>query len=207
MLDDGIAFLNDLMVRGGVVMWPIALCSVMSVLITLRKVLQWLRWKVDICLGRKEWQACITCLASGKYPVFHKRLLSPYTAILRDALAAGGDPRVQLEAMAHRRIRQLRRGLSLLDTIVTLAPMLGILGTVTGIITSFDLMGSAGVEDPTGVTAGIAEALITTAAGLVVSIVALLPLNYGKAWCKESTRLLEEALSQAESYFTGTPQV
>ena len=102
-------------------------------------------------------------------------------------------------------MRRLARGLGVLDTIVTLAPMLGILGTVTGIIASFDLMGSMGVDDPTGVAGGIAEALITTAAGLVVSIGALIPLNAGRVWHRAQTRAMEAAMTAAERAAEAAP--
>ena len=77
--------------------------------------------------------------------------------------------------------------------------MLGILGTVTGIIDSFNLMGASGSEDPAGIASGIAEALITTAAGLVVSILALLPLNAGRAWHRALTRRIEVAMTAVET--------
>ena len=71
----------------------------------------------------------------------------------------------------------MKRGLNVLDTIITLSPLLGILGTVSGIIGSFELLGDMGIQDPKAVTGGIAQALITTAAGLSVAIVTLIPYN------------------------------
>ena len=82
--------------------------------------------------------------------------------------------------------------------------MLGILGTVTGIIVSFNLMGATGSEDPTGIASGIAEALLTTAAGLVVSISALIPLNAGRAWHKALVNRIEAAMTAVEA---ATPKV
>lgn len=70
------------------------------------------------------------------------------------------------------------RGLVVVSTIITAEPMLGILGTVTGIIRTFGAMqGAEGVVNPISATAGIGEALITTAAGLVASLVILFPYN------------------------------
>jgi len=74
--------------------------------------------------------------------------------------------------------RRLARGMLWLDTTVTVAPMLGILGTVLGIIDSFQLLSGEGPPDPAAVSAGIAEALVSTALGLVVAISALLPFNW-----------------------------
>ena len=75
-------------------------------------------------------------------------------------------------------------GLTVVSTIITAEPMLGILGTVTGIIRTFSAIGTeTGAENPLAATAGIGEALITTAAGLVASLILLFPYNIlaGKA--------------------------
>ncbi|MEG2724664.1 MAG: MotA/TolQ/ExbB proton channel family protein [Kiritimatiellia bacterium] len=201
-MDELLEFLSDLMQRGGPVMWPIAVCSIVTVLMTLRKLLTWLSHALATRCGGREWGAVLAALSQGEEAklLAWRHPLSPYTRILRLALRQKKvDFNTALEQAAHRTVRHLRSGLGLLDTIVTLAPMLGILGTVTGIISSFDLMGAAGVEDPSGVTAGISEALITTAAGLTVSILALLPLNYGRSWCRDAVRELEEAMTAAEA--------
>ena len=74
----------------------------------------------------------------------------------------------------------MQRGLGILDTIVTVAPLLGILGTVTGVIGAFESLGGGRLQDPEAiraVTEGIAKALITTAAGLIVAIPTLLVYN------------------------------
>jgi biopolymer transport protein ExbB len=102
-----------------------------------------------------------------------------------------------LTAAAEREIASLRQRLSILDTIITLAPLLGILGTVTGIIRSFQLLSTGGIQDPTAVTGGIAEALITTAAGLIVSICTLIPFNYCASFVRRRTRDFEQLIHRA----------
>ena len=72
----------------------------------------------------------------------------------------------------------LGRWLWILETIVTAAPLLGLLGTIVGMIRAFRLFGTEGLVDPRGVTGGVAEALVATAAGLSIAIVALLAFNY-----------------------------
>ena len=82
------------------------------------------------------------------------------------------------KALELRAGRRNARGLVVVSTIITAEPMLGILGTVTGIIKTFGaLNASAGAADPLSATAGIGEALITTAAGLVASLVLIFPYN------------------------------
>lgn len=99
-----------------------------------------------------------------------------------------------LEESGQQVLERLRSGLAVLDTLVTLSPMLGILGTVTGIIASFELLGASPAgTDPAAIAGGIAEALITTAAGLVVSMMALIPFNMFRTQIARWARKLEQA--------------
>lgn len=83
------------------------------------------------------------------------------------------------KALAFRTGRRDDRGLVVVSTIITAEPMLGILGTVTGIIRTFDALGGAGgVSNPMAAMSGIGEALITTAAGLIASLILLFPYNW-----------------------------
>jgi biopolymer transport protein ExbB len=72
----------------------------------------------------------------------------------------------------------LSRGLWVLETVVTAAPLLGLLGTITGMMHSFQLIGGSGLVDPIGVTGGVAQALIATALGLFIAITALFSFNF-----------------------------
>jgi biopolymer transport protein ExbB len=74
--------------------------------------------------------------------------------------------------------KTLSRGLWVLETVVTAAPLLGLLGTITGMMHSFQLIGGKGLVDPTGVTGGVAQALIATALGLFIAIIALFAFNF-----------------------------
>ena len=90
------------------------------------------------------------------------------------------------KAFAFRAGRRDGKGLTVVSTIITAEPMLGILGTVTGIMQTFGaLNGADGVANPMAATAGIGEALITTAAGLVASLVLLFPYNWLDAQVEE----------------------
>ena len=74
--------------------------------------------------------------------------------------------------------KSLGRWLWILETIVTAAPLLGLLGTITGMVRAFKLFGEGGLVDPAGVTGGVAEALIATALGLFIALVALFAFNF-----------------------------
>jgi len=74
--------------------------------------------------------------------------------------------------------RQLGQGLWILETVVTAAPLLGLLGTIAGMIGSFRLFGGTGAVDPRAVTGGVAEALIATAIGIVSALLSLFAYNF-----------------------------
>ncbi len=94
------------------------------------------------------------------------------------ALSVAGLAILVWKALEFRAGRRDGRGLSIVSTIITAEPMLGILGTVTGIIRTFSAFdGAGGVTNPLSATAGIGEALITTAGGLVASLLLLFPYN------------------------------
>ena len=106
------------------------------------------------------------------YPLFFCAILAVAVLIERTmALRAAEDVAVPPSAA------QLQRGLPVLDTIITVAPLLGLLGTVTGMIKAFAILDKPGVERPTAITGGVAEALIATAMGLGIAIVTLVGYN------------------------------
>jgi biopolymer transport protein ExbB len=74
--------------------------------------------------------------------------------------------------------KSLGRWLWILETTVTAAPLLGLLGTITGMVRAFRLFGGEGLVDPRGVTGGVAEALIATAVGLFIALIALFAFNF-----------------------------
>jgi biopolymer transport protein ExbB len=88
--------------------------------------------------------------------------------------------------------------MGVLDTMITVAPLLGIFGTVIGIIVSFDMLGTAGIEDPRAVTSGIAQALITTATGLGIAILSVFPYNYFNTKVENAARLIEKYATSLE---------
>src|SRR4028119_2449873 len=96
-----------------------------------------------------------------------------------------------MEELALRETPLLHKRLGVLDTVITMAPLLGLLGTITGMIQSFNVVSTAGSSAPTAITGGVAEALIATAAGLGIAI-AILPIYN---WLTEKVK---EIISEME---------
>ncbi len=169
---------------GGWVMWPLLALSVVSVALTIERVVFWAGVHSP---GRRAWIAGISRhLRAGDADAARRAGegdTSPYASFVRELLdrLAESTPaaRHPSEADVHEAL-ELRRGTlerfsPTLSTIVTAAPMLGILGTVTGIIDSFGLLGDEVVTDPSLVADGIAQALYTTVFGLIIAIGTLFP--------------------------------
>jgi biopolymer transport protein ExbB len=103
-----------------------------------------------------------------------------------------------LSRAATQEVIRYERGISILDTVVTMAPLLGLLGTVTGMMGSFGMLGGAELSAPAQITGGIAEALIATAFGLSIAITTLVPLNYLHRKNERARHDVEDAATHLE---------
>jgi biopolymer transport protein ExbB len=97
------------------------------------------------------------------------------------------------EAVAATIERDMSKGFWVLETIVTAAPLLGLLGTIVGMMHSFQLFGGNGLVNPGGVTGGVAQSLVATAVGLIVALFSLFAFNY-------FSRRLERLMDELESF-------
>ena len=170
----------DMFQKGGVVMYPLLVCSMISLTIILERTLFWIRENrradrtlvdqvLELARLKKYEEIRTSTQGAGDYVI---RVLVCGLVHRNYSLSKA------MEAAAIEEIKRMKRYLPVLDTVITAAPLLGILGTVIGIIHSFDMLGRAGIQNPQAVTAGIAQALLTTAAGLLIAIFTLLPYNY-----------------------------
>jgi biopolymer transport protein ExbB len=126
-----------------------------------------------------------------------ERHRGPVAAIVKAGLLRYGRPKDQVEmalqdASAHE-LAHLERGLPILATVAMVAPLLGFLGTVTGMINSFEALASVGLNNPAAVAQGISEALITTAAGLAIAIPVQMAYNYFVTSVNTIVRSMESA--------------
>jgi biopolymer transport protein ExbB len=178
--------MKDMFLKGGALMWPLLVCSIVSLAITFERIFFWWREKrkrnperLERILGRIESGDTRDPLSLEDEKAVPPGSLDSVSRIIVSGFSHRSQGwRESIEIAAEDEIERMKQGLNVLDTIITMAPLLGILGTVLGIIQSFDLLGTSGIEDPKAVTGGIAQALITTAAGLTVALVTLVPFNY-----------------------------
>ena len=103
-----------------------------------------------------------------------------------------------MEATAHAAMQRVKAYCPVLDTIITRAPLLGLLGTMTGMISAFGLVSATGLGQPQAITGGVAEALIATATGLLIAIMTLIPYNYFRSRVERLTDAMEEQSTRLE---------
>ena len=187
----------SIIVKGGLVMIPLLLCSIISLAVTIERFLYWRRIS-----SKEPVEHMLRSVEEGKY---NEALSDGQESLLPAArvLAAGLEHRnpsysKAMEVAAQGELPVLKRRLVVLDTIITLAPLLGLLGTITGMISSFGIMSDAGLGQPHAVTGGVAEALIATATGLFIAILTLIPYNYFTSRAEKEMENIEYFASRME---------
>ena len=190
----------QLFLKGGPVMLPLLLTSITALAVVVERIL--------FLLGEshrrdpKVLNTILTLVEAGKADeaaAAGSSSRDPVVQVLVSGLQSRGESYTNaILRKANETLKSYNRGLSTLDTIITLAPLLGLLGTVTGMIRAFGLIGNQEIGMPTAITGGIAEALIATAFGLGIAIVALIPFNYLNARQEEVRHEIEDTASQLE---------
>jgi len=205
-----LALLIGMIERGGVVMWIIAALSVLTLALIL-----WKLWRLALSgLWRRAqaeeavalWVAGQDAEARGVLALprgIRARVLAQAMAALRDPRLSREDARDEVLRVARRELNAARSGLRALELISTIAPLLGLLGTVLGMITAFQALQTTGAQaDPTILAGGIWEALLTTAAGMAVAI----PAGVALVWIESLTDGVQADLEDAVTQiFTRDP--
>jgi biopolymer transport protein ExbB len=192
----------EFFLRGGPIMWPILICALVAVAVVGERAFWWIRES-----GRRD---------PRKLEQVFAALENNDVAAAKATAAASDDPVIRvihhgLEHVGHAHgsllgalqlaagieLKQAGRFLMVMDTLVTLAPLLGLLGTVTGLMQAFLKIGTAELS-VTGVTGGIGQALIATACGLGIAILALIPFNYFSSKVAQLQFDLETAATNVE---------
>jgi biopolymer transport protein ExbB len=175
----GSNWLIDQFRKGGPVMWPILIVSIVALTVVLERCIWWSgRW---FRRDPKRIEKVFTAIENGDTAEASRLSRGSRDPVLRMLWNGLNHQHSSLEAAlqvaAGIEIKRAGRFLVVMDTLVTLAPLLGLLGTITGLIRSFSFLGNEELAVQ-AVTGGIAEALIATACGLGIAIFALVPFNF-----------------------------
>jgi biopolymer transport protein ExbB len=190
----------DVFLKGGPIMYPLLICSIIALTVIIERIMFW------VIEDHRSDQTLVNDVLSlaekGNWEDVRKRIGDSKDCIIR-ILVTGILHREYsmvkaMETAASDEIDRMRRHLPILDTIITISPLLGIFGTVIGIILSFEILGSAGIEEPQAVTAGIAQALITTASGLGIAIFSVFPFNYFNSRVEKAAASIEKYATSLE---------
>jgi len=189
--------------KGGPVMYPLLICSLLAVTVIIDRLIFWAR--EDLRRNAHLVDEVMELCRKGDWEGVKEKVQGSRDYVIR-ILVSGIVHREfsmikAMEASAAEEIKRMRRYMTVLDTMITVAPLLGIFGTVIGIITSFELLGTGGIEDPQAVTGGIAQALITTAAGLGIAILSVFPYNYFNARVENAVLCIEKYATSLEIVF------
>jgi biopolymer transport protein ExbB len=194
-------------IKGGPIMWPILISAIIAVAVVGERIFWW--WRESQKRDPQKLEQLLAALENGDVAAARKIAEGsedPVIRMIRHGLGHIGHAHSSLlgalQIAAGVELKRAGRFLMVMDTLVTLAPLLGLLGTVTGLMRAFLNIGSAELS-VTAVTGGIGEALIATACGLGIAILALIPFNYFSAKVTQLQFDLETAATNVEVMTSG----
>ena len=186
--------------RGGFMMIPLLASSLVALTVIID------RWKVlrkDYVVPSGFIHSVLEKAGEGKGPEAVRLCAespAPVAAVLKAGLEHFSNPPAEMEiAMkneAESWLPRLEKRVHVLDTIITIAPLMGLLGTILGMMGSFRVLTQSGVDDPYSITGGIAEALIATATGIVIALICVVYHNYYNTLIKNLIYEMESAASR-----------
>lgn len=172
----------EMIIAGRYLMIPIGLCSLVALAVFIERALVLRRRRVVV---PEIAEAVETLPAATDFSVAYaicQRRPGPFANIVLAGLDHADDDwqvtRDVLQEAGRQEAKRLNRHLNILETVAGVSPLLGLLGTVTGMIRTFAEVSRAGIGDPHQLSSGISEAMITTAAGLFIGIPALVAHNW-----------------------------
>ena len=179
-------------------MIPILLCSVIGVTVVIERFIFFYYSRTN-----PEAESMLALIQQGKFTdalSVAEHRPSPILRVLSSGILSRTDqPEKAMEVAGLAELATMKRRLNILDTIITLGPLLGLLGTIIGMIDAFGIMAESGLGQPHAVTGGVAEALVCTAAGIVVAVTTLVPYNYFLTRVEQESERIELYATRAES--------
>ena len=181
-------------------MYPLLACSIIVMTVIIERIFFWIG--MDMRRDKPLVDDVLELCRAGNWETVREKTKGSKDYIIR-ILITGILHREfsiakAMETAAADEIKRMRKYMGVMDTMITVAPLLGIFGTVIGIIASFEALGSAGIGDPQAVTSGIAQALITTATGLGIAILSVFPYNYFNSRVESAALTIEKYATSLE---------
>jgi len=190
----------NLFIKGGPVMYALLACSIITTTVIIERVLFWIR--EDMHRNQAIVYNILELSRKGDWDAIRQKVVGSRDYVIRILIAGilhkDFSMTKAMESAAADQVKRMRRYLYILDTMVTIAPLLGIFGTVTGVMTSFEALGISGIERPFAVTAGIAEVLICTASGLAIAIPSVFFYNYFNSKTEAAVITIEKYATSLE---------
>jgi biopolymer transport protein ExbB len=185
----------ELFAKGGFIMWPILLVSFLGITVVVERLLFIVREnanrepeiveKMLECVEKRDIDGALSVGSQSKDAV--ARILV-YSLTNKEYSLSNAFIRASSQEIA-----RFSQGMATLDTVITAAPLLGLLGTVTGMMRTFGAM-NGDLASATGqITSGVAEALIATACGIAIAVMGLLPYNYLNARTEQAKQEIADA--------------
>lgn len=191
----------ELFKHGGPIMWPILVVSFLMITVAIERILFIVRENsrrqpdlVDKMLERVEANDISGAVEMGKKSQDFVARILVYAITHKEHSLGNAFTRA-----ANQEMQRFSQGLPTLDTCITAAPLLGLLGTVTGMMETFGALGGGDIGAATSkITGGVAEALIATMCGIAIAVTGLLPFNYLNARLEEARHEVEDASNSLE---------
>jgi len=193
--------------KGGPMMWPLLAISIVVIAMVFERLYHYRKVSINTPEFLKKIRLAFESRKIKEAITLCENYRGPIASIMKSGLLKSGKPREEIEtaiaASGGVEMSRLERGLTGLATCASIAPLMGFLGTVTGMIKAFEAIAAHGLNNPALVAVGISEALITTATGLIIGIPALAFYNYFNSRVsklvlemEESTGLLMEYMNE-----------